>query len=124
MNCPRCGSFYVVKNGVSLSSKQKCKGKNCGKQFMLNPEKYISEEKKDIIDKLLGVEQHPRENIVKRNCKKCRRFRCLVAKIGEGKIPRATRRTSYSKKRPSKLEIEVDELWGVEQHTALCRKKA
>jgi transposase-like protein len=51
--CPRCGSFYVVKNGVSLSSKQKCKGKNCGKQFMLNPEKYISEEKKDIIDKLL-----------------------------------------------------------------------
>jgi hypothetical protein len=112
-----------IKFGVLLHPKQKYKCRDCGKQFVLNPEKYISEEKKDIIDKLLGVEQHPRENIVKRNCKKCRRFRCLVAKIGEGKIPRATRRTSYSKKRPSKLEIEVDELWGVAQHTAFCGKK-
>jgi hypothetical protein len=38
------------------------------------------------------VEQHP-----------------VVAKIGEGKISRTTRRIKYSKKRPSKLEIEVDE---------------
>ena len=53
MMCPRCGSYYVVKNGVSLSNKQKYKCRECNKQFVLNPEKYISEEKKDIIDKLL-----------------------------------------------------------------------
>ena len=53
MSCPRCGSYYVVKNGVSLSNKQKYKCRDCGKQFVLNPEKYISEEKKAIIDKLL-----------------------------------------------------------------------
>ena len=53
MSCPRCGSYYVVKNGISLSNKQKYKCRDCNKQFVLNPEKHISEEKKAIIDKLL-----------------------------------------------------------------------
>jgi len=53
MNCPKCGSYYVVKNGISLSNKQKYKCRECNKQFVLNPEKHISQEKKDIIDKLL-----------------------------------------------------------------------
>ncbi|MEY3220090.1 MAG: hypothetical protein RIT27_1447, partial [Pseudomonadota bacterium] len=52
MVCPRCASYYVVKNGISLSQKQKYKCRDCNKQFVLNPEKYISEEKKAIIDKL------------------------------------------------------------------------
>jgi transposase-like protein len=53
MSCPRCGSNYIVKNGISLSNKQKYKCRDCNKQFVLNPEKYISEEKKAIIDNLL-----------------------------------------------------------------------
>ncbi len=52
MSCPRCGSYYIVKNGISLSNKQKYKYRGCNKQFVLNPEKHISEEKKAIIDKL------------------------------------------------------------------------
>ncbi len=52
MNCPRCGSSYIVKNGISLSNKQKYKCGECMKQFVLNPQNYISEEKKAIIDKL------------------------------------------------------------------------
>jgi len=78
MICPRCGSDYIVRNGISLSNKQKYKCRECNKHFVLNPEKHISEEKKAIIDKLflekislrgiarsvgvcwrLGVEQHP-----------------------------------------------------------------
>ncbi len=51
---------------------------------MLNPEKHISEEKKAIIDKLLGVEQHPRENLLKRNCKKCG----YLLAFGGGAAPR------------------------------------
>jgi transposase-like protein len=47
MDCRRCGSDYIVKNGISLSNKQKYKCKECDKQFVLNPEK------KAIIDKLL-----------------------------------------------------------------------
>ena len=53
MDCPRCGSDYIVKNGISLSNKQKYKCRDCDKQFVLNPEKKISEEKRAIIDKLL-----------------------------------------------------------------------
>ncbi len=53
MICPRCGSDYIVRNGISLSNKQKYKCRECNKQFVLNPEKHISEEKKAIIDKLL-----------------------------------------------------------------------
>ncbi len=34
-----------------------------------------------------------------------------------------TRRIECSKKSPSKLEIEVDELWGMAQHTAHGGKK-
>jgi transposase-like protein len=51
MDCPRCGSDYIVKNGISLSNKQKYKCRDCDKQFVLNPEKKISEEKKAIIDR-------------------------------------------------------------------------
>ncbi len=51
MDCPRCGSDYIVRNGISLSQKYKCR--ECDKQFVLNLEKKISEEKKAIIDKLL-----------------------------------------------------------------------
>ncbi len=53
MSCPRCGSNYIVKNGISLSNKQRYKCRDCNKQFVLNPEKHISEEKKAIIDNLL-----------------------------------------------------------------------
>ncbi len=53
MDCRRCGSDYIVKNGISLSQNQKYKCRECDKQFVLNLEKKISEEKKAIIDKLL-----------------------------------------------------------------------
>jgi transposase-like protein len=49
--CKKWGKF--IKFGVLLHPKQKYKCRDCGKQFVLNPEKYISEEKKAIIDKLL-----------------------------------------------------------------------
>jgi transposase-like protein len=58
-NFTRGGSDYIVKNGISLSRgvllhpKQKYKCRECDKQFVLNPDKTISEEKKAIIDKLL-----------------------------------------------------------------------
>jgi len=61
MNYPRGGSNDVVKNGISLSNKQKYKCGECMKQFVLNPQNEISEEKKAMIDKLF------RENLIERN---------------------------------------------------------
>ena len=54
MNCPRCGSKNVMKNGHAHSGKQNFKCKECASQFVLEPRHQpISQEKKEIIDKLL-----------------------------------------------------------------------
>jgi transposase-like protein len=54
MLCPVCGSENVVKNGTIHNGKPKIMCKNCGRQSVEDPEnKNISQEKKDIIDRLL-----------------------------------------------------------------------
>ena len=53
MNCSSCISDYVIKNGYSKGGKQKYKCRDCGKQFVLNPQNQISEEKKEMVDRLL-----------------------------------------------------------------------
>ena len=53
MNCPNCHSSHVVKNGSIHNGKQKFLCKDCGRQFVENPENRIPQEKKDLIDKLL-----------------------------------------------------------------------
>ncbi len=58
MNCPRCGSKKAMKNGRTSSGKQNFKCKECGRQFVLEPRHQpISQEKKDMIDRLL-LENH------------------------------------------------------------------
>ena len=52
--CPRCNSENVVKNGFIHNGKQNYQCKDCTRQFVLNPKnKKISQETKDLIDKLL-----------------------------------------------------------------------
>jgi insertion element IS1 protein InsB len=54
MNCPRCGSKNVVNNGHTHSGKQNFKCQECARQFVMEPRPLpISQEKKEIIDKLL-----------------------------------------------------------------------
>jgi transposase-like protein len=54
MNCPKCGSLNVRKNGLTHSGKQNFKYQPCSRQFVLNPRpQAISQEKKYFIDKLL-----------------------------------------------------------------------
>ena len=54
MICPRCNSGNIVKNGNMIYGKPKFMCKDCRKQFVINPvDRKISEEKKEIIDKLL-----------------------------------------------------------------------
>jgi len=54
MNCPRCSSQNVVKNGSIHNGKPKSKCNDCGKQFVINPtKKYIPKETWDLVDKLL-----------------------------------------------------------------------
>lgn len=52
--CPRCGSEHYVKNGSIHTGKQKYLCKECGRQFVDDPQNTpISDEKKALIDKLL-----------------------------------------------------------------------
>jgi transposase-like protein len=53
-NCPKCGSEKVIKNGTIHSGKAKFACKECGRQFVENPQsRRISAETKALVDKLL-----------------------------------------------------------------------
>lgn len=54
MVCPSCGSERTIKNGTIHNGKQKYECKQCFRQFVENPQnKIISQDTKDLIDKLL-----------------------------------------------------------------------
>jgi len=54
MRCRHCNSLETVKNGSNGMGKQKYKGKDCCRQFVLNPNpNRISEETKQLIEQLL-----------------------------------------------------------------------
>jgi transposase-like protein len=54
MKCPRCESSSIVKNGSIANGKKKFLCKECGRQFVENPQnKQISDEKWRIVDRLL-----------------------------------------------------------------------
>jgi transposase-like protein len=53
-NCPECGSSQVIKNGTIHHGKPKFACKECGRQFVENPQSHrISEEAKALVDNLL-----------------------------------------------------------------------
>lgn len=53
-HCPSCQSTKVVKNGRIHNGKQNHRCRDCGRQFVKNPQqKIISPETKQLIDKLL-----------------------------------------------------------------------
>ena len=49
-SCPKCGSCHTIKNGSTHNGKPKRKGKDCGRQFVINPSnKTVSNENKKLI---------------------------------------------------------------------------
>lgn len=54
MRCPKCSSKRYVKNGSIHNGKQKYMCKECGRQFVKDPQfREISDETKALIDRLL-----------------------------------------------------------------------
>jgi transposase-like protein len=52
--CPTCNSTHVVKNGKIHNGKQNFKCRDCGRQFVQDPQNQIIDEAtKTLIDKLL-----------------------------------------------------------------------
>jgi transposase-like protein len=53
-NCPSCQSTHIVKNGRIHNGKQNFKCRECGRQFVQDPQnKIIDQATKALIDKLL-----------------------------------------------------------------------
>jgi transposase-like protein len=54
LDCPSCESEKIVKNGKIHNGKQNYKCRDCGRQFVQDPQnKIISQKTKNLIDKLL-----------------------------------------------------------------------
>ncbi len=63
--CPACGSTRTVKNGKIHNGKQNFKWRECGRQFVQDPQnKVIDQATKTLIDKLL-VEKIPLAGIAR-----------------------------------------------------------
>jgi insertion element IS1 protein InsB len=54
MNCPKCESEEIVKNGSIHTGAQKYRCKGCGRQFIANPQPHrISEATRKLVDQCL-----------------------------------------------------------------------
>ena len=106
MNCPACESTNIIKNGTIHNGKQKYQCKDCGRQFVENPQnKIIPAKTWELVDKLL-LEKIPIAGISR------------VTGISEPWLQRyinrkyenTPREISIVKKKGS-LTIECDEMW-------------
>ncbi|PZO56271.1 MAG: IS1 family transposase [Phormidesmis priestleyi] len=105
--CPRCDSSAVVKNGFIHTGKQNHRCKDCGRQFVENPEnKIISSESKVLVDKLL-LEKIPLAGIAR------------VVEVSEPwlqdyvnkKYESVSREVKVRPKKKGRLTIQCDEAW-------------
>ena len=54
LDCPKCRSERIVKNGLIHNGNQNHKCRDCNRQFVLNPRnRLVTEESKKLIDRLL-----------------------------------------------------------------------
>ena len=107
MNCPICKSDKIVKNGSLSNGKQKYNCKKCGRQFVLNPQKQpISNETKDLIDKLL-LERVSLAGILRVTGVSNRWLQSYV----NDKYDNIPQPVIVSKNRYGRLTIECDEIW-------------
>ena len=106
MICPHCHSLNVVKNGSIHNHKPKFSCKDCGRQFVENPENRIPPDKKDLIDKLL-LERIPLAGIARVVGVSERWLQGYVNR----KYQEVPRQVEVRKKPKGKLVIQCDELW-------------
>ena len=114
MKCPRCGSQTIVKNGSIHNKKQKYACKECGRQFIENPQNKnqpISEDIVKIIDKLL-LERLSLAGIARVTGVS---IRWLQNYVNE-KYSQIEKKVKVTKKSKRRLTIECDEMWSFVQN--------
>lgn len=107
MECPQCQSMKVVKNGRKQNGKQRWVCKECGRQFVENPQPYrISDETKALIDKLL-LERISLAGMVRVTGVSLRWLQYYINK----KYAETPQEVTVRPKKKGKLTLECDELW-------------
>ena len=110
--CPRCSSENYVKNGSISSGKQKYKCKQCGRQFVDDPQNApISDEKKALVDRLL-LEKISLAGIVRAVQVSERWLQYYVNK----KYAAVPRKVHVTAKKKGRLTMECDEMWSFVQN--------
>ena len=107
MTCPTCGSHEIIKNGLSHRAKQSYKCKDCGRQFVENPQwKPKDKDTLTLIDLLL-LERIPLAGIAR------------VTKVSDSwlqdyvneRYETVPQQASVVAKAKGKLTVQMDELW-------------
>lgn len=106
MFCPTCGSDHIVKNGHIHNGKPKYACRNCGRQFVENPENTISFAQKELIDKLL-LERISLAGIVRATGVSKRWLQDYVNQ----KYDAVLRKIEVTDKPKGKIRIQCDEMW-------------
>jgi len=106
-SCPRCGSYHTIKNGSTHNGKPKRQCKNCGRQFVLNPNNQsVFLDIKRLIDKLL-LERISLRGIARVTGVS---FSWLQNYVNT-KFRHVPRQVKVLEKPKGKLIIECDEMW-------------
>jgi IS1 family transposase/transposase-like protein len=105
--CPNCQSCDVVKNGRTRHDKQNYKCRDCGRQFVENPQwRMISEETKGIVDRLL-LEKLPLAGIARA----LQISELWLQRYINQKYKQVKREVQVRPKPKSPLKVQMDELW-------------
>ncbi len=105
--CPSCQSEDVVKNGRTRHDKQNYKCRDCGRQFVENPQwRMISEETKGIIDRLL-LEKLPLAGIARA----LQISELWVQQYVNQKYKQVQQEVQVRPKPKRRLTVQMDELW-------------
>ncbi|MBD2058171.1 IS1 family transposase [Oculatella sp. FACHB-28] len=107
MTCPTCGSHDIMKNGTTRRGKQNYKCRDCGRQFVKNPQwKPIDPDSRAMIDRLL-LERVPLAGIA-RVVQVCESWlQSYVNRYYQG-VPR---QVQVEPKDKGRLVVQMDELW-------------
>ena len=105
--CPRCHSEDVSFNGHTRHGKQNHKCRDCGRQFVLDPQwRALSQEQRELIDRLL-LEQISLAGIarVMQLSKDC------VRRYANRKAKTVSSQVEVTDKPKKRLTVQMDELW-------------
>lgn len=106
LTCPCCGAHKVVKNGRIHNGKQNHKCRDCGRQFVKDPQqKRIDQSTKDLIDKLL-LEKIALAGIAR----VCDVSESWLQEYVNGKYAAVPQTVNVSSKK-DRLTIQCDEMW-------------